>query len=473
MRFRSSFTVAAALGLSALAAPAADRPNVVFMMADDLGWNDVSYHGSEIRTPNVDSIAKRGVELDRYYAYPVCSPTRAALMTGRIPLRFGVDRPLELRNGLPLDERLLPQVLKEAGYETAVVGKWHLGLEHVKYHPYNRGFDHSYGHLGPAVDYFAHIWNGGYDWHRNGKLIEEEGYTTRLIGDEAVRLIEERDAAKSLFLYIAFNAPHSPLQAPEETIARYSSIESAGRRTYAAMVDEMDTVVGRILSAIEAEGMAKETLIIWCSDNGGDLRLGADNAPLRGGKGGTFEGGIRVPAAAWLPGEIEGGRKLDQVMTVADWLPTIAAGAEIDSSAGKRLDGLNMWPALTGRAAVSRSEPFYFGVFSNVAVIDGDWKYVESATPRGARAKYLFNIADDPEEKNDLSSQQPAKLEELAALMRDFPRAPTVALDNTRPRAGRRRGGKKGGGGPGRGSGPARGWKEITRAPWLEAAKKD
>ena len=473
MQTRALLSFAAALCLAALPAPSAERPNVVFMMADDLGWNDVGYHGSEIRTPHVDSIAKRGVELDRYYAYPVCSPTRAALMTGRIPLRFGVDRPLELRNGLPLAERLLPVALNEAGYATAMAGKWHLGLEYVKHHPYNRGFDRSYGHLGPAVDYWTHIWNGGYDWHRNGKLIEEEGYTTRLIAAEAVRLLEQRDESKPLFLYVAFNAPHGPLQAPEETVARYASIQNPGRRTYAAMVDEMDQAVGKILNTIESEGIAKETLVVWCSDNGGAARLGADNSPLRGGKGGTFEGGIRVPAAAWFPGEIEGGRKLDQMVTAADWFPTIAAAADIETGARKKLDGLNMWPALTVGEAVPRSEPFYFGVFDNVAVISGEWKYVENSPPGGAPGKYLFNTAQDPEETNDLSAKQPAKRKELAALMHDFPRAPTVATDMTQPGGGRRRGGKKGGGGPGRGDGAAGGWKEITRPPWLEAAKRD
>ncbi len=462
-----------ALGAVAAALPAQDKPYVVFMMADDLGWNDVSYHGSEIRTPHVDSIARRGVELDRYYAYPVCSPTRAALMTGRIPLRFGVDRPLELRNGLPLDERILPESLREAGYRTAIVGKWHLGLEHVKYHPYNRAFDHSYGHLGPAIDYWTHIWNGGYDWQRNGKLIEEEGYSTRLIGAEAERVVRQHDESKPLFLYVAFNAPHGPLQAPEEAVADHEAIRNPNRRVYAAMAAEMDEAVGGILGALDARGMTENTLIVWCSDNGGATRLGADNSPLRGGKGGTFEGGIRVPAAVWFPGRIEGGRKIEQMATAADWFPTIAATAGIQTGAEKELDGLNLLPLWSRGEAVKRTAPFYFGVFDNVAVIAGEWKYVENTPRGGAPGKFLFNIAQDPEEKNDLAAKRPEKFKELAGLMHDFPRAPTVATDMLQPGGGRGRAGKKGGGGPGRGGGAGGGWKQVTRPPWLEAAKRD
>ncbi len=196
-------------------ATGADKPNIVFFMADDLGWNDVGYHGSEIRTPNIDRLAAKGVELDRYYAFPVCSPTRAALMTARSPIVLGIDSPVGPNGGLPLDEHLLPQTLQAAGYQTMMAGKWHLGIERAASHPHNRGFEHSYGHLGPAVDYFTHIWGGGLDWHRDGKVLREEGYSTELIAAEATRLVKNRDKSRPTFLYVAFNAVHTPMHATE------------------------------------------------------------------------------------------------------------------------------------------------------------------------------------------------------------------------------------------------------------------
>ena len=469
--------LAVLLSLSAVPSPSAI--NVVFMMADDLGWNDVGYHGSEIRTPRIDSIATRGKRLDRYYASPLCSPTRAAFLTGRMPLRYGVDRPIETTGGLPLNERLLPEILSDAGYQTAIAGKWHLGLEHVKFHPYNRGFDSAYGHLGPAVDYWTHIWDGGLDWHRDGRSVEEEGYTTALIGAEAERIIRDRDKSRPLFLYVAFNAPHGPLQAPGSAVATYDAIPNPNRRTYAAMVSEMDRAVGGILDALDEEGLAEDTLIVWCSDNGGALPLGADNSPLRGGKGGPFEGGIRVPAAVWRPGSVQGGETVKQMMTVSDWLPTIATAAGVELDASSEIDGVDMWPALAKGEAVVRPAPYVVGVFNSVAVIEGNWKYVEGTARRGGGpGTRLFRLDIDPVEQNDLAMANPEKLAELAAYLRAFPRAPTVAPD-VAPPGPRRRGprgqapGKSARRQPGRGGGNVSGWDEITRPPWVEAARRD
>ena len=217
-----------------------------------MGWNDVGYHGSEIRTPNVDRLVAEGVELDRYYAFPVCSPTRAALMTGRSPIRLGVDRPIEKLNGTPLDEHFMSQSFQAAGYQTILSGKWHLGLSHVDYFPDARGFDNWYGHLGPMVDYNTHIWEGGLDWNRDGKVLEEPGYTTTLIGDEAASYLRERDKGKPTFLYVAFNAPHFPLQAPAAAVDEYRLVDDRNRKVYAAMVTLMDTAVGKILSTLRA-----------------------------------------------------------------------------------------------------------------------------------------------------------------------------------------------------------------------------
>ena len=453
--------------------------NVVFMMADDLGWNDVGYHGSEIRTPRIDSIAARGVQLDRYYVTPLCSPTRAALLTGRLPLRLGVDRPIETTGGLPLDELLLPEALRQAGFHTAVAGKWHLGLEHVKFHPNSRGFDSAYGHLGPGVDYWTHIWDGGLDWHRDGTAIEEDGYTTALIGAEAERVIAERDRAKPLFLYVAFNAPHTPMQAPEGAEEAYGAIENPNRRTYAAMVTAMDSAVGGILDALEREGLTESTLVIWCSDNGGAPRFGADNSPLQGGKGGVFEGGIRVPAAVWMPGKVEGGRTVSAMMTAADWFPTIVAATGTRLESTPTLDGIDMWPALADGAEVAREDPYVVGVFGNAAVIDGVWKYVRARQRGGTEVgEHLYRLDSDPGESNDLAAANPERLAELASVLDNFPRAPTVAPDVLPPGPARRgpggrAPGKRAGGPPGRGGGAVDGWKEITRPPWIEAAGRD
>src|SRR5262245_19427623 len=244
--------------------PAADRPNIVFLLADDLGWSDVGFHGSEIKTPNIDKLASGGAKLEAFYVQPVCSPTRAALMTGRYPMRHGLQvgvvRPWA-QYGLPLEERTLPQELAEAGYFTAICGKWHLGHFQKAYLPTARGFSHQYGHYNGALDYFTHIRDGGFDWHRNDQVCRDEGYTTELLGSEAVKLIEEHGGKQPLFLYVPFNAPHSPLQAKQEYLDRYASIEAPQRRKYAAMVSCVDDQIGKIAAALEKKGLAKNTLI--------------------------------------------------------------------------------------------------------------------------------------------------------------------------------------------------------------------
>ena len=294
-----------------------------------------------------------------------------------------------------------------------------------------------------------------------------------------MRAIRERDAERPLFLYVAFNAPHGPLQAPPEAVAAYESIQDSRRRTYAAMVSEMDRAVGRILDALRESGMLAQTLVIWCSDNGGALRLGADNSPLRGGKGGAFEGGIRVPAALWMPGVVEGGGTLRQVMTVTDWLPTLAAAAKVSGISPSSIDGVDMWPAITRGDIAIRPEPYVVGVFGNIAVIDGDWKYVQ-ARQRGRRGMqgFLFDLAEDPTESSDISAMHPERTAALAAVLEHFPRAPTVAPDVLPP-------GRGGGGGParragqgppqqpGRGGGAIEGWKEITKPAWVNAAARN
>ena len=251
----------------------APRPNIVLILADDLGNADLGYRGSKIRTPNIDALAKAGVRLESYYGLPVCTPARAALMTGRYPMRHGLQTLVIFpshKYGLPTEEKTLPQALKEVGYKTAIVGKWHLGHADKKYWPQNRGFDHFYGNLVGEVDYFTKDRGGVTDWQRNGKFLKEEGYYMDLIGKEAVSLIQNHDTSRPFFLYFASLSAHAPYQAPQEEIDAYKdTFPDAMHRTYAAMVTNLDRQVGRIVTALEQKGMRENTVIFFTTDNGG------------------------------------------------------------------------------------------------------------------------------------------------------------------------------------------------------------
>ncbi|MBL8177789.1 MAG: arylsulfatase [Bryobacterales bacterium] len=407
--------------LAAPAVAAASKPNVVVLLADDLGWADVGFHGSDIRTPNIDRLAREGTQLDRFYSFPVCSPTRSALMTGRTPMRLGlgytVIRPWS-SYALPLREHTMAESFRAAGYQTAMAGKWHLGHAERRYFPMGRGFDHQYGHLNGAIDYFTHVRDGGLDWNRDGKSVEEEGYSTDLIGAEAVRRIEQRDKAKPLFLYVPFNAPHSPMQAPKELMERYASRPGQHRAAFAAMVDRMDTAIGRILDALDKEGMKNDTLVFFFSDNGGPVNLGATNTPLRGAKGTTFEGGLRVPAVLRYPGKVKAGAAVKQVACAIDVFPTLAAAAGVTARNTLPLDGKNLWPVLSGQKKEFEREDLFFSVEPGketyFAVRSGPWKLV-IVEIAGKRQQMLFRIEEDPNEKNDVAAAHPEVVKDLAA----------------------------------------------------------
>jgi len=237
-------------------------PNIVVILADDLGWKDVLWHGSEIPTPNLDRLAQAGAQLDFFYVQPVCSPTRAALMTGRYPMRHGLQvgvvRPWA-QYGLPLDEQTLAQGLKSAGYATAIVGKWHLGHYKPEYLPTRRGFDHQYGHYNGAIDYFDHTRDGGFDWHRDDMVCRDQGYSTHLIADESVKIVQQYAGKKPFFLYVPFNAVHSPHQVPKEYLQPFDHLQG-DRRIYAGMLWAMDEAVGRIVKAIDEANVRSNTL---------------------------------------------------------------------------------------------------------------------------------------------------------------------------------------------------------------------
>lgn len=404
------------------AAVAHAKPNIVFILSDDQGWADVGWHGSEIQTPNLDKIAAAGAKLEQFYVLPVCSPTRAALLTGRYPMRMGLQtgvvRPYA-QYGLPLEERTLPQALREAGYTTAICGKWHLGHFRPEYLPTRRGFDHQYGHYNGAIDYYKLDRDGGADWHRDDKVCHDEGYSTTLIAKEAVRLIEEQPKDKPLFLYVPFNAPHSPFQVPEEYKAPYTKLPEP-RRTYAGMVAAMDEAVGRVLTALDDKGIRENTLIIFASDNGGDEPgKVACNSPLRGGKYTLYEGGVRVCAAAAWPGQIKPGSAISEPIHMVDWYPTLLKLAGVSLDQKLPLDGLDIWPVITQGKPSPHAEILLNAESNGGAIRMGDWKLIINRAATGSRKAgqrvELFNLAEDPNEKRNLAVEQPEKVKTLRA----------------------------------------------------------
>jgi arylsulfatase A-like enzyme len=427
-----------ALPSSRDASPAA-RPNILFILADDLGWGDVGFHGGEIKTPQLDALAASGARLEQFYVQPVCTPTRAALMTGRYPMRHGLQvgvvRPWA-RYGLPLDERTLPAALKESGYETAICGKWHLGHFRPEYLPTHRGFDHQYGHYNGAIDYFTHIRDLGHDWHRDDRACYDEGYSTSLLADEAAQRIRRRDPARPLFLYLPFNAVHAPYQVPEKYTKPYAHL-SPQRRTYAGMVASMDEAIGRVVSALDAMKMRENTLIVFSSDNGGPApgRI-TSNGPYRGGKATLYEGGVRVAALAAWPGRIRPGTIVREPLHMVDWYPTLLklAGASLDQKLP--LDGRDAWPTVAEGKPSPHEEILLNAAPRAGAILAGRWKLVirgnvavaesqlaekPEMPAKSAKRKVdrdaieLFDLAADPYEKTNLARKQPEKLQELLA----------------------------------------------------------
>lgn len=425
-------------GSNERAEPAARRPHIVHIVADDLGWKDVGFNGcTDIKTPHIDSLAAAGATLTHFYAQPMCTPTRAALMTGRYPFRYGLQTaviPSVSAYGLDTTEWLMPQCLKEAGYRTAIIGKWHLGHADKKYWPRQRGFDYQYGAMIGELDYFTHSEHGVLDWFRDNEPVKEEGYTTTLIGKDAARLIEQHNPDTPLYLYLAFNAPHTPYQAPKEYVDRYANIEDPTRRIYAGMVACLDDEIGRVVAALEKKKMRDSTIILFHSDNGGTrsalfagvmadmskVKLPCDNGPYREGKGTLYEGATRVCALANWPGRIKPGA-VDGLIHAVDIYPTLAALAGASTSRCKPLDGVNVWDTIAQGGPSPRTEIVYNVEPFRGALRQGEWKLLwRTMLPSSVE---LYNLAQDPSEKNDLAAKHPERVaafqQRLNALARE------------------------------------------------------
>lgn len=405
------------------------KPNILFILADDLGWGDVGYHGSVIKTPNIDRLVAQGLELDQHYVAPMCTPTRAAFLTGMFPSRFGPHATLPtclpiMEDGYPT----LASLLRNVGYDTGLFGKWHLGSD-LKFIPNNYGFNYSYGSMSGGVDPYNHRYKKGpysNTWHENGKPIQERGHVTDLLTEKAISWIESRE--QPWFCYLAFTAVHIPVKAPEEWLDRYESCvydpdpeKDRSFKRYAAYVSHMDYAVGQVIEALKRMELLENTIIVFASDNGAidsypdqeiysypglqwpAPRLGS-NLPLRGGKGELYEGGIRTPAVIYWEGTIKPGKCHTQ-LHIGDWAPTFLglAGNNGQESLAE-WDGLDIWPILSGWQQ-QRDKPIYWNISdSKFAIRSGDWKLIIDDWEQPEKYQ-LFNLRFDPYETTNLAQQ--------------------------------------------------------------------
>lgn len=434
------------------------QPNVIVILADDMGWNDVGYHGSEIKTPTLDRLAAEGVELNNYYVQPACTPTRSSMMTGKAALRLGIVAPLykNAEKGLPLSETIMPQFFKQNNYQTWLVGKWHLGRFKKEYWPYNRGFDHFYGYLTGGVGHYDHVHGGGLDWQRNGETIREEGYTTHLLTKETLQLVEGRQKDKPFFLELCYAAPHLPNEAPEAAAAEYQHLPNKKRGLHAAMVTEVDRSIQQLYEALEKEGILDNTIIWFSSDNGGlnappavrknhlvvqmaekwgrplpqkfyeferdNIENGAsDNRPLKGGKRTVYQGGVRVPALIYAPKFLPQ-RKVESRITITDVLPTLANAAGFKDFNFKERDGVSQWDFLTGKTKQPTIPDFIIQARGNYAYYKDNWKLI---LPVG-KSPELYDLSKDPTEQNNVAKQHPQRVENLTKAIEVFPRGELV-----------------------------------------------
>ena len=427
-------SVTASIPLAMIAATTAlaghSRPNIVMILADDLGWGDVGYHGSVINTPNIDRLAAEGVEMNRYYTAPISSPARAGLLTGRYPARFGFRKSVitPWRDcGLDAGERTFADMLADNGYcHRAIIGKWHLGHAHLVHYPLNRGFDHFYGCLNGALDYFTHLREGELDWHDDWESCHDEGYATDLITAEAVKCVNEYSAEDApFFLYVAYNAPHAPYMAPDDAVAEYIDPELLKTMTlperngyiYRAMVSRMDRGIGEIVSALEENRILDNTIIMFMSDNGGvnNIPVGSTCAPLKGHKFQEWDGGVRVPAVIRWGNHFCNGARLEEPTSFVDIMPTIAEIIGDKNKTDRPYDGVSVLKLLTGKRTEIKRD-IYLGCG---AVVNREGKYISEGKNGAMKIKndWYVHYREDPyESKNAISShhREAARMKKIA-----------------------------------------------------------
>jgi len=389
---------------------AEDRPNIILILADDLGYGDVGFHGStQIPTPNLDRLAASGVVCAQgYVSAPVCSPSRAGLLTGRNQVEFGYDNNLAETQpgfdpefgGLPVSELTIADRLRAAGHVTGLIGKWHLG-DRPQFHPLRRGFDEFWGFLGGAHSYFPTVDPGLLEPKLECSFgpVGDITYLTDDITDQSIAFIQ-RHREQPFFLYASYNAPHTPMHAKEEDLARFAFIEDVQRRTYCAMVARLDEQIGRLLDEITKLGLEEKTLVVFLSDNGGPVDQNASlNAPLNGQKGILLEGGVRVPFIVSWPGHLPAGRIYEQPVSSLDLTPTFLRVVGIGAEDRARLSGVDLWPGLSGGSDSPPQRDLLWRFTISAAIREGDWKLVRLPD----RLPMLFNLRDDLSELHDVA----------------------------------------------------------------------
>ena len=390
-----------------------ERPNIVIVLADDLGWGDVGFHGSEIKTPCLDALVGEGVELERFYTSPISTPTRAGLMTGRYPNRFGVRSaviPPWREDGLDENEETMADMLARNGYKNrAIIGKWHLGHTKKVHYPMNRGFSHFYGHLNGAIDYFDLTREGELDWHNDWETCHDKGYSTELITKEAIRCIDAYEKEGPFMLYVAYNAPHTPLQAQEKDIKLYTdkfdslTPKEQKKVTYNAMVSCMDRGIGAIVDALKKKGIMDNTFFIFFSDNGTAGVPGSSSGPLRGHKFDEWDGGVHAPAVLyWKKAEKQYKNLSSQVTGFVDLVPTLKDLVGDHSRPKREYDGISILPVLNGKKTCIDRD-FYLG---HGAVVNKDYKLIRKGMkPRlDLKQDFLVDYKTDPYEKKNASA---------------------------------------------------------------------
>ena len=448
-------------------------PHIVFILADDFGFNDVGYHNPRFKTPVLDSLAADGVRLENYYVQPICTPTRSQLFSGRYQIHTGLQHGIiwpSQANAVPKNDTIIAEKMKESGYSTHMVGKWHIGFYKREFIPTERGFDSFFGYLTGGEDYYTHK-NGegypgkkhftnlnGYDLRRNEKVARDAAgkYSTFLFTDEAVEIISSHNASTPLFLFVAYQAVHGPMEVPEQYTEQYKNITDFARRTYAGMVSCMDEGIGNITKALQKYGLWDDTVLFFSTDNGGQIYAGGNNYPLRGWKGSLWEGGMRGVGLVYSKLLSKTGQVSSELIHVTDWYPTIVhlAGGSV---AGMPLDGYNVWDTLSNGAPSPRKEILHnidpmdtdwnndhghYKFCRQAAIRVGDWKLLTGCPGNGSwvpppesfnpivdispnlqdniNSTFLFNIREDPEERNELSGIYPDMVSSLIQRLKDY-----------------------------------------------------